>query len=218
MADTANKLPLTLSNVLKAEPGIKYPIVYGVWSMLMMDQEMTPGVSYFDAVVNPHIYLEDGYVYLLHAKGTNFYKVGKSIAPDRRLKQVYPKMPFETEMVGYVRTNCMSLLEKSWHWVLSCHRVNGEWFSLEGNTLNYAKSRLTSQDPYNLCNLVGERMVVHQISSTDGELDHALSFFSLNGEGGFMSMVYALTSEIASIDHMIGALWSAKAEMTGGAL
>jgi hypothetical protein len=198
MADTANKLPLTLPNVLNAEPGIKYPIVYGVWSMLMMDQEMTPGVSYFDA--------------------TNFYKVGKSIAPDRRLRQVYPKMPFETEMVGYARTDCMSLLEKSWHWVLSCHRVNGEWFSLEGNTLNYAKSRLTSQDPYNLCNLIGERMVVHQISSTYGELDHALSFFSLNGECGFMSMVYALASEISSIDHMIGTLWSAKAEMTGGAL
>jgi len=73
---------------------------------------------------------EAGYVYLMHAQGTSYYKIGKSINPDKRLLQISPKMPFETELIKVWGTNFMSIAEKWLHKHFSEFRRNGEWFQL----------------------------------------------------------------------------------------
>lgn len=73
---------------------------------------------------------ERGYVYMMQAVGSRYFKIGKSINPDRRLLQISPKMPFETRLVKVWRSNFMSLGERCLHDAFQEKRRNGEWFEL----------------------------------------------------------------------------------------
>ena len=73
---------------------------------------------------------DPGYVYLIHAEGSDFFKIGKSINPDKRLLQIAPKMPFGTRFVKIWRTNFMSMAETMLHEKYKSQRANGEWFQL----------------------------------------------------------------------------------------
>lgn len=85
--------------------------------------------------VKGQIPYEIGYVYLIHAKGTPHYKIGKSVAPDKRILQISPKMPFETELIKSWGANFMSIAESWLHSDFSDFRVNGEWFNLPDDYL-----------------------------------------------------------------------------------
>jgi hypothetical protein len=76
-----------------------------------------------------------GYVYLIHAIGSDFYKIGKSIKPDRRILQISPVMPFKIKFVRVWPSNFMNDAEKYLHGLFSLERVNGEWFSLNKDYL-----------------------------------------------------------------------------------
>jgi len=72
---------------------------------------------------------EQGYVYLIHAVGSNYYKIGKSVNPDRRILQIAPQMPFPVRFIHLWHSNFMSLGEAYLHRVFQEHRTNGEWFA-----------------------------------------------------------------------------------------
>jgi hypothetical protein len=74
--------------------------------------------------------IERGYVYVMESvqEGFNVVKIGKSISPDNRLKQVSPKMPFECEFKEVYPSYFMSLAEKLIHKKFAHLRTNGEWF------------------------------------------------------------------------------------------
>jgi len=72
---------------------------------------------------------EQGYVYLIHAVGTNYYKIGKSINPDKRILQIAPQMPFPVRCIHLWRSNFMSMAEARLHRLCRDSRANGEWFS-----------------------------------------------------------------------------------------
>jgi hypothetical protein len=70
--------------------------------------------------------VEVGYIYFLEAGP--YIKIGKSINPDQRLKQISPKMPFDCEFKEIFPSMFMSLAEKLLHEKFKKYRVNGEWF------------------------------------------------------------------------------------------
>ena len=72
-----------------------------------------------------------GFVYVIQAVGTNYYKLGKTSNPDRRLLQIAPQMPFSTRFVKVWRTNFMSVAESWLHNHFAKNRTNGEWFEFE---------------------------------------------------------------------------------------
>ena len=78
--------------------------------------------------VNGFIPREPGYIYVLRAVGTNYYKIGKSIEPDRRILEIAPKMPFDVRFAWVIRTEFMSLAEIRLHELYADNRANGEWF------------------------------------------------------------------------------------------
>ena len=79
---------------------------------------------------------DPGFVYLLHAKGTNYFKIGKTNNPHRRIgKEISPKMPFECALINVWATDHMSVAEKAMHQRLSEFRTNGEWFDLPAYVL-----------------------------------------------------------------------------------
>lgn len=71
---------------------------------------------------------EPGYIYLINAVGSNYFKIGLTKNPRQRIKQISPKMPFETEYVLLWRTLFMHHAEKYLHDYFEECRANGEWF------------------------------------------------------------------------------------------
>jgi hypothetical protein len=92
---------------------------------------------------NGFVPYEQGFVYVIHAVGSNYYKIGKSINPDRRLLQIAPQMPFSTRYVKVWRSNFMSLAESHLHEWFKAKRANGEWFELEAQDLYILFDQLT---------------------------------------------------------------------------
>jgi hypothetical protein len=75
---------------------------------------------------------EPGFVYAIHAVGTSYIKIGKTLYPDKRILQIAPQMPFRTQYLRVWRSNFMSMAEKHLHETYASQRVNGEWFDFQG--------------------------------------------------------------------------------------
>lgn len=78
---------------------------------------------------------EQGYIYVIHGVGSSYYKIGKSVNPDRRILQIAPQMPFRTRFIRVWRSDFMSMAELFMHEQYSECRVNGEWFEFSAKEL-----------------------------------------------------------------------------------
>lgn len=72
-----------------------------------------------------------GYVYLLHAVGTNRYKIGRSISLKTRLQQLQKQSPFPLEIIAAFKTSNPAWDEAYWQDAYKKHRVHGEWFEFD---------------------------------------------------------------------------------------
>lgn len=79
-----------------------------------------------------------GFVYLIQSP-TGYYKIGRTINPDNRLKTFTVKLPFEVEYVCVIKTENMFDLEKELHGYFQHKRVNGEWFDLKPHDIEFIK-------------------------------------------------------------------------------
>lgn len=70
-------------------------------------------------------------VYIVHAVGTDFVKVGYTVreTPERRLREIQSHSPYELFLMAQV-TGCLVCFESYTHKHISEHRVRGEWFKL----------------------------------------------------------------------------------------
>lgn len=69
-----------------------------------------------------------GYVYLIGTPTFGWYKIGKSIKPEVRIKDLGILLPFKVEVIGVWKAENHHLLEKTLHEMYSEHKINGEWF------------------------------------------------------------------------------------------
>lgn len=204
MDKSANKLPLTLSNLLASgENGRKIidSVCFSVNFISPIYEWLTPSHIFW----NMGEYLEGGFVYLMRAADTDYFKIGKSINPDRRLKQIYPKMPFETRIVGTKGTNYMSLCEKIQHSNYSHCRANGEWFQLKGEDLEGVMKYFSTD--------VEDRLEARlsgfiSIDTPDSTWDWQRENFDVSGESFYwlaceIVRTWAITTEaVANADHL----------------
>ncbi|NEZ65587.1 GIY-YIG nuclease family protein [Leptolyngbyaceae cyanobacterium CCMR0082] len=80
---------------------------------------------------------EPGFIYLLYAEGSPYFKIGKTNNPNRRLwKEISPVMPFECHLVRLWTTNHMTWAENMLHQEFEERRGKGEWFRLLGTDLS----------------------------------------------------------------------------------
>jgi len=78
-----------------------------------------------------------GYVYLVHCKGTTYYKIGISkIDYHLRLSGIQSGCPFELEMIYVIHSNDYRNLEKELHHKFRDKCVRGEWFDLDKASLD----------------------------------------------------------------------------------
>lgn len=79
-----------------------------------------------------------GYVYLIRS-ASGHYKIGRTKDPKNRMKTFGIQLPFEVEYLCLIETVDMKALEMSLHEQFASKRVNGEWFALDAEDVEYIK-------------------------------------------------------------------------------
>lgn len=79
-----------------------------------------------------------GFVYLVQSP-TGAYKIGKAKDPNDRQKTFGIQLPFEVEFIALVPTPNMKQTEDELHRQFADKRVNGEWFNLTPEDVEYIK-------------------------------------------------------------------------------
>lgn len=69
-----------------------------------------------------------GFVYFIGNSTFGWYKIGKSITPEVRIKDLGILLPFKIKIVGVWSANNHHLMEKTLHEIYATSRINGEWF------------------------------------------------------------------------------------------
>lgn len=70
------------------------------------------------------------YVYFIHAVGTNIYKVGISVHPAKRTRDMQVGSPLHLELTAKVACQNAREAEGRVHRAINLSRVQGEWFDL----------------------------------------------------------------------------------------
>jgi hypothetical protein len=79
-----------------------------------------------------------GYVYLVKSV-SGHYKIGRAKDPNNRAKTFGVQLPFEIEFVAVIKTDDYVALEEQLHAKYQDKRVNGEWFALTPEDVEYIK-------------------------------------------------------------------------------
>ncbi len=78
-----------------------------------------------------------GYVYLIKADGSNRYKIGFSTKPTERIKALQKTCPFPLSISHLILVDDMVNVERHFHSQFHHYHVNGEWFDLPADAINY---------------------------------------------------------------------------------
>lgn len=81
----------------------------------------------------PH---REGYIYLIHGEGTPWYKIGQTINPLRRIRELGTQGPFKYRMITCFLVDDMDGVENFLHTHHEKARVEGEWFLLTEDDVN----------------------------------------------------------------------------------
>lgn len=79
-----------------------------------------------------------GFVYLVKSPN-GAYKIGRTKNPQSRAKTFGVLLPFEIEFLCLIKTKDMRQLEKELHERFATKRLNGEWFELSDEDVEYIK-------------------------------------------------------------------------------
>lgn len=71
-----------------------------------------------------------GFIYVIFSEHTYRCKIGRTIKPEQRLKQVRLMSPYRLIFGGYYLTDDVYAHERFWHIKFANRRVHGEWFHL----------------------------------------------------------------------------------------
>lgn len=82
--------------------------------------------TYFDSIPPGR----EGWVYLLHAEGTNRYKIGRSVNPITRCADIQKQSPYPLRIIKTRWTLDAIADEANLHRITAQYRVFGEWFEL----------------------------------------------------------------------------------------
>ena len=69
-----------------------------------------------------------GYVYLIGNSIFGWYKIGKSITPEIRIRDLGILLPFKIDIIGVWGAENHHKLEKALHEIYFDNKINGEWF------------------------------------------------------------------------------------------
>lgn len=68
-----------------------------------------------------------GNVYVVHAKGTDFYKIGSTKSVVRRLAGLSTSCPYQIELLLAIQVEDCKAVESEVHFRFAANRRRGEW-------------------------------------------------------------------------------------------
>lgn len=102
--------------------------------------QMMPPPPPRPAYVRPEPQLRPGYVYLLQAlHDPELYKIGRTKNPHDRMATFKLKLPIAVEYICTIKTDNMYQLESNLHFRFMRQRLDGEWFKLSPEDVEYIK-------------------------------------------------------------------------------
>jgi predicted GIY-YIG superfamily endonuclease len=81
----------------------------------------------------------DGYVYLILSEDGH-YKIGRTKDVPTRSNTLGVQLPYQIEVIHSIKVNDMVWAERHLHEKFAAKRVNGEWFSLESDDVEWIKA------------------------------------------------------------------------------
>ncbi|MGL4620000.1 MAG: GIY-YIG nuclease family protein [Chroococcidiopsis sp.] len=78
----------------------------------------------------------EGWIYLIHAEGTNRYKIGRSINPIARASEIQKQSPYPLKIVESTWTLDAPSDEAKLHRLFADYRIFGEWFDFGSEIRN----------------------------------------------------------------------------------
>ena len=87
-----------------------------------------------------------GYIYIINIKGTNFYKIGRSMnGGASRLKSMQTGMPYDLILIKNIKCENQCDVERGLHKQFKKYLVRGEWFELDIDLLNFVISAVENK-------------------------------------------------------------------------
>ncbi|HEU4554996.1 MAG TPA: GIY-YIG nuclease family protein [Chitinophaga sp.] len=77
-----------------------------------------------------------GYIYFIRETLFGHVKIGRSRNLEKRLRIFAADLPFETQLLRYIKTYNYEKIELELHKIFSQKRVKGEWFRLEDEDID----------------------------------------------------------------------------------
>lgn len=81
-----------------------------------------------------------GYVYMMHAVGTTFYKIGHATNVEKRWYGIDAACPLPVTIIHKTYFDNRIEAEAYWHRIFRSLRVKGEWFNLRQGHIDLFKS------------------------------------------------------------------------------
>ena len=81
-----------------------------------------------------------GYVYFVQEYMNGTFKIGKTKHIEKRMNLFNIKLPFENKLIYLIKTGNHHQTEVAFHKHFSSKRLEGEWFSLNRDDMNWIKS------------------------------------------------------------------------------
>ncbi len=86
-----------------------------------------------------------GYVYFIGTPVFGWYKIGKSITPEVRVKDLGILLPFKIDVIGVWSAQNHHAMEKALHEIYADNRINGKWFEFSKKTAYEVVSNIPAE-------------------------------------------------------------------------
>ena len=81
-----------------------------------------------------------GSVYLVRNDRNGMIKIGRSLDVQKRIKALQTSNPFPLTLILTISTNDSSQVESNLHQIFHHKRINGEWFNLSNQDINFVSN------------------------------------------------------------------------------
>lgn len=89
----------------------------------------------------------NGFVYLVRSEAGH-YKIGRAVNVENRMRMFHVKLPFPVTLDHTITCNDCVVAEKMLHKKFNGKRLDGEWFALAPEDVDYIKGLVNDDDLY----------------------------------------------------------------------
>ena len=98
------------------------------------DYKILPKPKGYSAItINNKKNYQNGYLYFIKSENDNFYKLGVSFNPKRRLADIDSYVPFNLEILSMHYFENVYEIEQHFHEKYKMHKTKREWFKFDKN-------------------------------------------------------------------------------------